>query len=368
MSKLIIDCTGFEHGKSYGYETFLLNLLEYFSEKRNDLKYSEVIIACDENQTEYFKNFSGMEVYGLNSKGNRKKIIQQNLLWKTFHVDKKDVILFPGNYSALTKHCHHVLVIHDLLFQRKKLLGPGKTAFYWQRKLFIPRSIKLADKVIAISNWVKDDIISYYPKQSANKTEAIYSYFDFNKYGNNPSDEIEKLAQNKYFLVVSADYPHKNIATVINAFSVFAKSHFEYKLIIIGNLSDERKALISSLSKDIKDKIIILKGISDDDLGLLYRNAKAFISATEFEGLGMPLVEAMYLGTKVISSNLDVAREVTMDKAIYFNPKDDKQLLNIMDNLDKYEMPINQKDIIEKRYCAENTSGKYIELLNSFIV
>ena len=82
----------------------------------------------------------------------------------------------------------------------------------------------------------------------------------------------------------------------------------------------------------------------------------------------MPLVEAMYLGTKVISSNLDVAREVTMDKAIYFNPKDDKQLLNIMDNLDKYEMPINQKDIIEKRYCAENTSGKYIELLNSFIV
>jgi glycosyltransferase involved in cell wall biosynthesis len=97
----------------------------------------------------------------------------------------------------------------------------------------------------------------------------------------------------------------------------------------------------------------------------LYSNAKAFVTATLHEGFGLPLVEALFCGTKVIGSNIDVVKEATDSKAIYFNPIDDKELAFILQNIDNYPKSSLTKEEIARKYSEENTSGQYIELLNS---
>ncbi len=359
---LVIDACNFKQGKTYGFNSYLLNLLKYFNHHRFALNFKRIIIACDTTQVKYFQKFNNIEVHGLNCNGYIRRIWVENRLAKIFHITKEDVILFPGNYSALFKHCLHVLVIHDLLYMRKKWMK--NRMFRWQRKVFVPRSIQLADLVIAISEWVKKDIITFYPSLSKGKIVSVYNSFDFGKYGNNPSERILKLTRDSYFLVVSADYPHKHVSTVIETFSKYAIHEKNTKLIIIGKMSNERVLQIDKLPNDVKNRVYILKGINDDDLAHLYRNTKAYINATEFEGLGMPLVEALYLGAKVISSNIEVAKEVTDGKAIYFNPNDIDELNHILINIDKYQQPEKSQESIAAKFCEDNTSGRYVELLN----
>ena len=364
MAILVIDASGFIQGKTYGFNTYLVNLLEYFDKQRKEIEFDRILIACDNTQTDIFEKYQSMEVYGFDcgSYWKRFRVVQN--LWKLLHLSSDDVILFPGNYSSLTKHCRYVLVIHDLLYFRKQFMPKNMKFVRWQRLLFVPRSIQLADKVIAISYWVKKDIEEHYPRLAKDKIEAVYNSFDFAKYGNNPSEGIIQLANSPYFLVVSADYPHKHVANVVEAFSRYTSQDSEMRLIIVGNMSEERRTQISALPNDISKRIQILRGISDDDLALLYQKAKAYINATEFEGLGMPLVEALYFGTKVVSSNIEIAREVTNGKAIYFNHSNVNELHHILCHLDEYAQPEDSQVVITDKFSAVNTSGRYVNILN----
>lgn len=365
MQTLLIDACSFEHGKTYGYNSYLFNLLGYFNDNINDFKFNHVIVACDVSQICYFEIFKSLDIQGLNCHGYLNRFIQESFFYKSFNLKKNDVILFTGNYSSLNRQCHHVLVIHDLLFLRKKMIP--SLLFRWQRKLFVPRSIKIADKIIAISRWVKKDIEFNYSYQAIDKVVSIYNYIDFKKYGYNPCERIKFLTNCEFFLVVSADYPYKHISTVIQAFGHYAIKNKKCMLFIVGNMSESRKTQIAEFPDVISRRIIILKDISNDDLSMLYRKSKAFISASEFEGFGMPLVEGMYLADKVISSNIEVAREVTNNMAIYFNSTDVKELHQIMQNIDHYPSLKKEREKISTQYCERNTSGKYIELLNSFV-
>lgn len=363
MKTLVIDACALKKGKSYGFNTYLLNLLEYFHNNRHKLVYGRIAIACDKTEINTFCKYEKFEVVGFDCGSYSKRYKVMRRLYQYFKLNKDDVILFPGNYSTLNKKCQHVLVIHDLLYLRPNWIK--NRIFRIQRRLFVPRSIRLADQIIAISVWVKNDIMFHYPKQAQEKVVAVYSYFDFRKYGTNYSDAIVRLTKHPYLLVVSADYPHKHVGNVVEAYSKLAVYDKELALVIVGKMGSERIEQINSLSENIKGRIHILKDITNDDLACLYRNSKAYISATEFEGLGMPLVEAMYLGAKVFCSNIEVAREVTDGKAIYFDPTNVSELYDILSNMNKYQIPSTSKEAIALKFSAENTSGKYVEILNN---
>lgn len=85
----------------------------------------------------------------------------QSLFPFRFGLNKKDVILFTGNYSALFKRTNHVLVIHDLLFKHKTWLS--NRLMRWQREFYLPISIKKADKVICISQFTEKEVLHFYP-------------------------------------------------------------------------------------------------------------------------------------------------------------------------------------------------------------
>lgn len=363
---LVIEALSLNYGKAFGFQEYLFNLLRYIKLHRNEVEVEKIIIACKERDRRAFESFQPeIEIKSFKIENTLYRYFILNTLYWKMNLSEEDLILFTNNYSALTKHCKHLLVIHDLLYLRKEYM-PNK-AFRIQRDLFVPRSAKIADCVIGISEWVKKDIIDNFSLKNKEKVVAIYNFFNFEKFKKEPDSAIIDAVNGKnYFLVVASSDVHKNTITTLQAYKKYVEDEGDRYLVIIGKLSNKLSLFVESFEKHIKSKIINLNGISNGSLRYLYQNASAYISATLFEGLGMPIVEAMYFGLPCIVSDIEVVKEVTAGKAIYFNALDIDELANYMKSVDTHKRP-QQIGIMKDMYSEKNTVQKYVRLVNGLI-
>lgn len=357
---LVIEALSLEFGRAFGYQEYLFNILDYLSNHRSNLNYDSVVIVCSRESRDLFSKYEPtMSIRSLSFRNRFHKYIQLNRLRTLLHLDLGDTILFTNNYSALTKQCRHVLVIHDLLYLRRNLVP----SFYFrlQRQLFIPRSLSIADDVIAISEWVKKDIQQNFNGNIGGPVHAIHNFFNFGKF-----KQLHTAAApvGNHFLVVSSNLSYKNTTTVLKAFTCLCENDQESRLIVVGKRTGEIAEFCEKLPRIISERIEFFHAISNEELGNLYATAKAFISATLFEGLGMPIVEAMYFNAPVIVSDLEVIREVTGGKALYFDPMDPLQLADRMREISRNPKRASTRSFVEDTFGADKTVSRYVSLLN----
>lgn len=361
MSKLIIEILAFEEGKSFGFQEYVFNLLNYFHSHCGNLRFRDIIIVCLKGQEKYLQKYADcMNIHICECSSILTRLLRQTWLPVELKLQKEDVILFTANYSSLLKRCKHVLVIHDLLFKRKSWL-PNRL-MRWQREIYLPISVRKADKVICISKFTEKEVLHYYPKAKG-KIDVVYNYFNFLRYP--IRHNIKK--ENNFISVCSSAY-HKNTITVLKAFYEYCQHGGIFNLTFVGSLSkdSEAKRFYDGLDVDIQNRIRIYCKIDNDILATLYSKAKAYISASLFEGLGMPIVEAMYFNLPVILSDDEVFHEVSLEKGTYFNPLDYKMLMNLFFDVEHGICGTpDYSGIVKEHYSEENTSGIYVDILNS---
>ncbi|MDR2210034.1 MAG: glycosyltransferase family 4 protein [Spirochaetaceae bacterium] len=159
----------------------------------------------------------------------------------------------------------------------------------------------------------------------------------FKRYG------ATKIKSNRYILSLSTIEPRKNIPFTIRCFSEFIdKHHITDLFFVIGGGSWDfiSVTIKQSLDYDIekasatcRDKIIRLGYVADEDVEMLYSHALIFTFISEYEGFGMPPLEAMSCGTPVITSNTSSLPEVVGDAAIIIDPHDAEACINAFENL-----------------------------------
>ncbi len=256
-------------------------------------------------------------------------VIPQRKLWTLtalsphlFSVKKNiDVFFSPTHYLPIFAPRKSVVSILDIsyiyfpkLFKRKDL---------FQLKRWTAYSARHAKKILTISESSKNDIINEY-HQRAEKIEVVYPGMNtkLTKSGFLDMNELkDKFSINKkYILFVGTLQPRKNITRLIEAFS---KIDDDVKLVIVGKKGWQFDEIIEAPEKyGIKEKVIFLNNVGDDDLPSLYKNAEFFILPSLYEGFGLPVLEAMSYGTAVITSNISSLPEVGGDAALYVNPND----------------------------------------------
>lgn len=357
---LYIDALTYKKKKAYGYNEYLFNLLNYFLEKRAEMKFDKVFIVCEASQKEDFMKFSeGMEILTFSFTNILKRLWVQGL-WNYFiPIRKKDVILSTANYSTFFKRSKNLLVIHDLLYLHSDWLK-SKTIKY-QRRLMIPRSIKMADKIIAISDFTKGEVISNF-SYSKDKVETVYNYFNFEKFGD---AGFNQKKENSIISVASKDY-HKNTITLLNGFYQYKIRGGRMNLVMIGGLQadSQEQHLFDRISREFPGSIVCKSGISNRELAIEYGKSSVYVSASFFEGLGMPIVEAMYFGLILVLPNEpSIFKEVSLNKAIYFNSRNPDELASIFLSCEEKINSIQQYET--SRFNADNTSGKYVSILNN---
>lgn len=187
---------------------------------------------------------------------------------------------------------------------------------------------KRADHFISISEFSKDELcqeLGVKPEDVSVIHLAVDPDFASKAELKNPL-----LNPGEYLLTIGGTEPRKNVETVVRAFTQLPEElQKKHPLVIIGG---EWHGI--SLDKfKAYPNIICLGYVNEEELPGLYKNAKVFIFASEYEGFGFTILEAMVSGTPVISSNSSSLTEVAMNGALLFNPHDTTQLANHINSL-----------------------------------
>ncbi len=169
-----------------------------------------------------------------------------------------------------------------------------------------------------------------------------------------------------YFFAVGTRQPRKNIDRLIEAFKLFPKDSCE--LVIAGNygwgneMSNEQLAM---------NNIKILGFVPEQELGGLYSGALAFVYPSLYEGFGIPILEAMTIGTPVITSNLSSMPEAGGKAAIYIDPFSASDLAEKMKfvldlSSSKREKLIDLGKTHAKTFTWEKTANETLKIYRAF--
>lgn len=246
-------------------------------------------------------------------------IAEQLLLPVYLISEKPDLVHFPYFSVPLFYRGKFIITIHDLIIDhfdtgrastRNLLIYKLKRLCY---KIIIKSAILRANKIIAVSQSTKKEIIDHY-HISAGKIMVTYEAADLNR----ASDQ--RLVAKDYLLYVGNAYPHKNLERLIDAFQKIKTSTKNLKLILVGKKDYFYQRLEKNLPSLEKKDIVFFGYADSQQLANLYTHAQALVFPSLMEGFGLPGLEAMKIGTPVACSDIPVFKEIYQESACYFNP------------------------------------------------
>lgn len=261
--------------------------------------------------------------------GLQTNIRPTRLIWENFflaNLVKKhgiDLLHASGFTLPLNLKCKTVITIFDMTFFSMPQVHQKRKVAYFSK--MIPLAINKADKIIAISNQTKNDIVSTL-KVHEDKIEVIYIGVNDKFKPINDKVIIENTLDKyhlpeKYILFVGTIEPRKNLINLIHAFNKLKTAGIEHKLVIAGKLGWNYKAVFAAISQlAVNNDIIFTDYILDKDMPLIYNGASVFVYPSLYEGFGIPVIEAMACGIPVITSNVSSLPEVAGKAAILVDP------------------------------------------------
>lgn len=253
--------------------------------------------------------------------------------------DKVDV--FWGTQHCLpmrnkhTKNIKFLLTVHDLAIHKLKTVGSWKNTIV--QKLFFKKSCKNADKIIAVSKATKKDIIQIMGIDKK-KIKVIYEATNFSsEYMLTKEQEYKikkkyNIQSNNYLFFLSTIEPRKNLDTAIKAFEKYKEEkNDDLKFLISGGVGWKCKGTLDMIENSkYKEDIIRTGYITKEEKEYFFKNCKAFLYPSLYEGFGLPILEAMQKGALVITSNVSSIPEVGGDIPFYLNNVHDEMELKVL--------------------------------------
>lgn len=255
-----------------------------------------------------------------------------NLLWTTFVFpfvvlkEKADRALIPNFTLLLLKFKPTYVIMHDLIEYNipNKF---SKLKMFYRTKLANPITAKRANKIITISENSKKDIMKFLHVPES-KINIVLCGVDQNKFS--PLDEEryaaifdeKKWPWNYILYAGTIDHPGKNAMSVIKSFETLKKKgDYKGNLILAGMPGAGYEVVEAYINKSEYKKDIILPGfVSDEELVALYSCCDVFCFVSLYEGFGIPPLEALSCGAKVVVSNVSSLPEVVGDLGWSVNP------------------------------------------------
>ena len=238
---------------------------------------------------------------------------------------RPDVFFSPDGYLCLRTGVPQVAQFHDLNFEHFPNDMP-KIAL-WHYKKFFPRFAQKAERIVTVSEFTKNDIVSCYGVEPQ-KIDVAYNGANevFSPIADEVKDEIRAryTGGKPYFMFVGSLHPRKNLARLFTAFDRFKTLvDSDIRLVVVGEKRWWTEAIEQAYaSMSHKADVVFTGRLSADELHKVTASAMASVYVSYFEGFGIPIVEAFRCGTPVITSNVTSMPEVAGDAAILVDPFD----------------------------------------------
>jgi glycosyltransferase involved in cell wall biosynthesis len=299
---------------------------------------------------------------------NLKLPLKAKFMWRIFGIKKQllrdGIDIFHGlsheiPFGLQKTGIKSIVTIHDLIFLRKphyyKLID--RLIYKWKSKYACGQ----ADKIIAISEKTKQDIIEFY-KTNPNKIEVIYQSCD-DSFKISATEKEKLIVKEKYqlptnyLLSVGSIEERKNLLIIIKA---LPKINNNFKLVVIGKTTDYTKKVNQEIEKlGLQNRVVFLKNIPFSDLPSIYQMARVFIYPSLYEGFGIPVIEALYSKVPVVAATGSCLEEAGGPTSKYVSPNNAIELANAVN-------AILNDEKLQKKMAIEGI--KYVQKFDNKIV
>jgi len=244
-----------------------------------------------------------------------------------------DVLLCPDGHIPLGWTGKSVVVVHDLATYEHPEWFPGVRS-RWSAEWLYPRSLKRADAIVAVSEATRQQIARVFPGLEK-KTRVVY-------HGVSVPVQETHLAlgarESETIVFIGTLEPRKNLITAMRAFGVFLHAHPDRaataRFVLAGQKGWGAEPILAAMDEinaawrsRAGANVIVWNGpVTEQEKWSLLRNAAALLFPSLWEGFGLPVLEAMAVGTPVITSDRGALAEVAGDAAMYVDPDDIGQI------------------------------------------
>ena len=282
--------------------------------------------------------------------------------------------ILPQINLILRKRCPILLFQHDLIEYH---LVNQRWYKMWFRSFAIPRAVRLADRIVSVSRSTTEDMRKFLGTP-LEKVVTIHSGVDLERFGPRDPAESAWRIRDKYGIeapyvlyVGTLTLPQKNLIRLVEAFNLVLQRRGGIKLLLAGAMGKDSHLILRRIAELGLDQQVILPGyVDDDDLAYLYSAAGVFSFPSEYEGLGMPVLEAMACGCPVVTSNVSSLPEVADGAALLVDPHDTQAIATAIDKA-MYDTELRQMLVKEgfaraREFSWEKAAGRLLEVINSF--
>jgi len=244
--------------------------------------------------------------------GNGGTLWEQRDLRRALESDAVDVLFSPAYSTPILTRVPRVVALHDISFAARP------EWFGWRegirRRVLAKQSAKVAKSIVTISAFSKSEIISRFGI-SPDKISVIVPGVDPPAVGSGPVDSPDAA----HILFVGSIFHRRHVPELIAAFSALARRHDDAWLHLVGdNRSHPYQDLAALIAASpARHRIQWHRYVSDAGLQDLYRQARAFVFLSEYEGLGLTPLEAMAASIPSLLLDTPVARESCGSAALY---------------------------------------------------
>lgn len=276
-----------------------------------------------------------------------------------------DVVLTINEYTFRTTfrtRKKKVSVIHDL-----KDLSIQKDSNLSRSRNFYRKLIENADRVVAISEYTKHNILSHY-NVSADKIKVIHNCIQLAEVSRRPKVIMDGI---KYILYVNTLLEYKNPQTLLRAFNVI-KDDIEEHLILVGKVTEYWQDVLLPFIKrnSLEHRVIRLQDLSDEELRYLYEHASVFVTSSLHEGFGYTPIEAAICCCPVICTKSEAIPETTMMLLNYYEPAGDyyelgKKITEVINSPRNNDSLLAISEKFRQKYSPKIQASQFFSLMGN---
>ena len=264
----------------------------------------------------------------------------------------------------LTRNVPLVVTHHDCTLERfKSQFRRSSLTIALKQRIY-----QRADKIIAISNHSKSDLMEYY-KIPENKIQVVYHGLE-KPILRHLAAKPFNLNQNSNILYVGARTFYKNFKLLLQAFAC-SKAKWDFNLTAVGGgaFTQEEVALMRNLG--IEERVECVPYALQSELAWLYYNSHLMVYPSKYEGFGFPPLEAMSASCPTLVAKASCLPEILGDGVLYFESENSDDLKEKLDLL-AYDTTLRAALIktggeIIKKYTWEKSASQTLDVYNSAI-
>ena len=252
-----------------------------------------------------------------------------------------------------------IVTIHDLAHLALKDIKKSLMKRLYANVMFRLATYK-SKKIICVSQFTKSELIKYVPNVDADKIVVIYNGVD-DRWKNIKKEKSPH--DNPYFVYVGNVKPHKNLRRLIEAYKKIANDT-KCDLILVGK-KDGFITADNNINDEIRgyeNRIFFTGYVSDESVMQYVVNSEALVFPSIYEGFGLPPLEALAAGKKIIVSNAASISEVCGEYATYFDPLDENDIAFKLKSNDGTKMGAES---VLKKFDWNKSSEKMAEIIQS---